>query len=53
MEGGLIYRGLRGKNVEESSGDGRPSPQGPDGEPVGPLTGNFNPLQTKRRLLHL
>jgi len=34
MEGGLIYRRLSGKGVEENTGDGRLLPQGPVGEPV-------------------
>jgi len=41
MEGGGIYRGLWGKGVEENSGDGHLSLQGPVGEPVESLTENI------------
>jgi len=34
MEGGLIYQRISGKGVEEISGDGHLSPQGPIEEPV-------------------
>ena len=34
LEEDPIYWGLWGKDVEENSGDGRLSPQGPVGEPV-------------------
>jgi len=48
--GGAIYRGLCGKGVDENSGDGRLSLQGPVGEPAESLTEYFWRAQEREHL---